>query len=66
MSDFHKFKRYDFIDMFNSSSTSRYFDDILTVDNPEFVKHTPKKYPTELQLNKANTSDKETFPWIQI
>ena len=29
-------------------------------DNPEFEKHIPDIYPTELQLNKANTSDKET------
>ena len=28
--------------------------------HPEFEKHIPDIYPTELQLNKANTSDKET------
>ena len=44
--------------MFNN--TSRYRDDIYTIDNPEFEKHIPDIYPTELQLNKANTSDKET------
>ena len=44
--------------MFND--TSRYLDDIITIDNPEFEKHIPDIYPTELQLNKANTSDKET------
>ena len=46
--------------MFND--TSRYVDDIFTTDNinPEFEKHIPDIYPTELQLNKANTSDKET------
>ena len=38
------------IDKFNN--TSRYLGDIFTIDNPEF--------PRELQLNKANTSDKET------
>ena len=58
MSNLHKSKRYDLIDMFND--TSRYLDDIFTVDNPEFEKHIPDIYPTELQLNKANTSDKET------
>ena len=33
---------------------------IFTIDNPEFEKHIPDIYPAELQLNKANTSDKET------
>ena len=28
--------------------------------NPEFEKYIPDIYPAELQLNKANTSDKET------
>ena len=46
------------IDMFND--TSRYLDDIFTIDNPEFEKHISDIYPAELQLNKANTSDKET------
>ena len=58
MSNLHKSKRYDLIDMFND--TSRYLDDILPIDKPEFEKHIPDIYPTELQLNKANTSDKET------
>ena len=44
--------------MFND--TSRYLDDIFTIDYPEFEKHIPDIYPTELQLNKAITSDKET------
>ena len=44
--------------MFND--TSRYLDDIFTIDNPEFEKHIPDIYPTELELNKANTLDKET------
>ena len=58
MSNLHKSKRYDLIDMCND--TSRYLDDIFTIDNPEFEKHIPNIYPTELQLNKAITSDKET------
>ena len=33
---------------------------IFTIDNPEFEKYIPDLYPAELQLNKANTSDKET------
>ena len=48
----------DLIDMLND--TSRYLDDIFTIDNPEFEKHISDIYPAELQLNKANTSDKET------
>ena len=44
--------------MFND--TSRYLDDIFTIDYPEFEKYIPDIYPAELQLNKANTSDKET------
>ena len=44
--------------MFND--TSRYLDDICTIANPEFEKHIPDIYPKELQLNKANTSDKGT------
>ena len=58
MSNLHKSKQYNLIDMFND--TSRYLDDICTIDNPEFEKHIPNIYPMELQLNKANTSDKET------
>ena len=59
MSNLHKSKQYDLMDMFND--TSRYLDDIFTIDNPEFEKHIPDIYPTELRLNKAITSDKETF-----
>ena len=58
MSDLHKSKRHDLIDMFND--TSRYLDDIFTIDNPEFEKYIRDIYPAKLQLNKANTSDKET------
>ena len=58
MSGLQKSKRFDLIDMFND--TSRYLDDIFTIDNPEFEKHIPDIYPAVLQLNKANTSDKET------
>ena len=57
MSELHKSKRHDLIDMCND--TSRYLDDIFTIDNPEFEKCIPDIYPAEFQLNKANTSDKE-------
>ena len=46
-----------YIYMFNN--TSRYLDDIFTIENPEFEKHIPDIYPAELQLYKVNTSDKE-------
>ena len=39
MSNLHKSKQYDLIYMFND--TSRYLDDIFTIDNPEFGKHIP-------------------------
>ena len=58
MSDLHKSKRHDLIYMFNY--TSRYLDDIFTINKPEFEKYIPDIYPTEFQLNKANISDKET------
>ena len=58
MSSLHKSKQYGLIYMFND--ISRCLDDIFTINNPEFKKHIPHIYPTELQLNKANTSYKET------
>ena len=57
MSQLHKSERCDLINTFNN--TSQYLDDIFTIDNLEFENHIPDIYPTELQLNKANTSDKE-------
>ena len=42
------------------NDTSRHLYDIFTIDNSEFEKHISDIYPAELQLNKANTSDKET------
>ena len=58
MSNLQKFKRFGLIDKFND--TSRYLNDIFTIHNPAFAEHIPDIYPRELQLNKANTSDKET------
>ena len=58
MSNLQKSKRFDLIDKFND--TSRYLDDIFTIDNPTFAEHIPDIYLRELQLNKANTCDKET------
>ena len=58
MSNIQISKRFDLIDKLND--TSRYLDDIVTIDNPEFAEHISDIYSRELQLNKANTSDKET------
>ena len=41
------------------NSTSRYLDDLLNIDNPYFEPMVGQIYPTELQLNKANSSDTE-------
>ena len=46
----------DIIEVFNS--TSRYKDDLLNIDNPYFEQMVGQIY-TELQLNKANSSDTE-------
>ena len=43
----------DIIEAFNS--TSRYLDDLLNIDNPYFEQIVGQIYPTELQLNKANS-----------
>ena len=43
------------IDAFNT--TSRYLDDILNINNVYFDNMVSQIYPSELQLNKANTSD---------
>ena len=56
MSNLQKPKRFDLIDKFND--TSRYLDDIFTIDNSEFAEHIPDINPRELQLSKANASDK--------
>ena len=48
-------KQADIIDAFNT--TSRYLDDILNINNVYFDNMVSQIYPSELQLNKANTSD---------
>ena len=44
----------DIIEAFNS--TSRYLDDLLNIDNIYFDTMVDRIYPTELQLNRANSS----------
>ena len=41
------------------SSTSRYLDDLLNIDNNFFDSMVNRIYPSVLQLNKANVSDTE-------
>ena len=49
------------------ASTSRYLDDLLNIDNIYFDQMVDRIYPTELQLNRANSSDNEApFFWIWI
>ena len=62
MSDIHKSKRYDRKDMFND--TSRYLDDIFTIDNPEFQKYIPDIYPAEFSYIKQTLQTKQLLSWI--
>ena len=55
MKDHFSDNQADVIKEFNS--TSRYLDDLLNIDNPYFEGMVNQIYPSELQLNKANTSD---------
>ena len=48
-------KRADVIDAFNT--TSRYLDYILNINSVYFDNIVSQRYPSELRLNKANTSD---------
>ena len=52
----------DIIEDFNSAS--RYLDDLLNIDNIYFDQMVDRIYPTELQLNRANSSDTEAPFWI--
>ena len=50
-------KQADVIDAFNT--TTRYLDNILNIINVDFDNMVSQIYPSELQLNKANTSETE-------
>ena len=50
-------KQADVIDAFNT--TSKYLDDVLNINNVYFDNMVSQIYPSELQLDKANTSDTE-------
>ena len=49
----------DIIEAFNS--TSRYLDVLLNIDNIYFDQMVDRIYPTELQLNRANSSHTEAL-----
>ena len=53
----------DIIEAFNS--TSKYLDDSFNINNPYFEQMIGQIYPTELQLNKANSSDTEA-PFLDL
>ena len=53
----------DIIEAFNS--ISRYLDNLLYIDNIHFDQMVNRIYPTELQLNRANSSDTEA-PFLDL
>ena len=53
----------DIIEAFNS--TSRYLDGLLNIDNPYFEHIVGLIYPTDIQLNKANSADAEA-PFLDL
>ena len=55
----------DVVGAFNSTSRYWYLDDLLNIDNPYFEQMVSQIYPTELQLNKANSFDTEA-PFLSI
>ena len=63
MKDLSSDNQADIIKAFNSSSG--YLDDLLNIDNPYFEGMVNQIYPSELQLNKANTSDTEA-PFLDL
>ena len=63
MKDLSSDNQADVIKAFNS--TSRYLDDLLNIDTPCFEGMVNQIYPSELQLNKANTLDTEA-PFLDL
>ena len=58
MTSLSNVKQAEIIEAFKSTSV-RYLDDLLNIDNSYFEDKVNRIYPPELQLNKANTSDTE-------
>ena len=63
MKSFSRVNQADIIEAFNA--TSRYLDDLLNIDNIYFDQMVDRIYPTELQLNRANSSDTEA-PFLDL
>ena len=63
MKDLSNDNQADIIKAF--TSTPRYLDDLLNIENPYFEGMINQIYPSELQLNKANTSDTEA-PFLDL
>ena len=63
MKDLSSDNQADVIKAFNSMS--RYLDDLLNIDNPYFEGMVNQIYPSELQLNKANTLDTDA-PFLDL
>ena len=63
MKSFSRENQADIIGAFNL--TSRYLDDLLNIDNIYFDQMVDRIYPTELQLNRANSSDTEA-PFLDL
>ena len=57
--DDYTFKKYIKQQYFND--TSRYLDDIFTIDNPEFEKYFPDIYPAKLKLDKSKHFRQRNF-----
>ena len=63
MTSLSEVKQAEILEVFKS--TSRYLDDFLNIDNPYFEGMINRIYPSELQLNKANTSVTEA-PFLDL
>ena len=64
MKSLSRIDQADIIEAFNS--TSSYLDDLLNIDNIYFDQMVDRIYPTELQLNRANSSNTKAPFWIWI
>ena len=63
MKSFSRENQADIIEAFHS--TLKYFDDLLNTDNIYFNQMVDRIYPTELQINRANSSDTEA-PFLDL
>ena len=57
-------KQAEIIEALNS--TSRYLDNLLNIDNPNFEGMVNQIYSPELQFNKANTSDTTEAAFVDL